>query len=87
MTTFITWQTAGGKKGRCDARCHNAKRTKCKCCCGGLAHGSANGKSTTEQQEHLAGIVAEVTEQAATLQLDGHLKTFNVRPQQQKLPM
>ena len=28
MTTVMTWETSGGKKGRCDARCHNAVHPK-----------------------------------------------------------
>jgi len=39
MTTLISWQDGGGSKGRCDARCHNAKRQKCECICGGRNHG------------------------------------------------
>lgn len=32
----------GSKKTRvCGARCHNAKRAKCGCWCGGLFHGAA----------------------------------------------
>lgn len=40
MTTLIEYRNREGKiTGRCDARCHNAKRPKCKCVCGGLNHG------------------------------------------------
>jgi len=26
---------------RCDARCHNAKKPRCRCWCGGFFHGSS----------------------------------------------
>lgn len=37
--TLIYQRTTGGRMNRCDARCHNAKRAKCKCICGGRYHG------------------------------------------------
>ena len=29
-----------GKVRRCNSRCHNAKRPRCRCWCGGLFHGA-----------------------------------------------
>ena len=29
-----------GKVRRCDRRCHNAKKPRCRCWCGGFFHGS-----------------------------------------------
>jgi hypothetical protein len=49
MTTIMTWETSGGKKGRCDARCHKAIHPKCACICGGRYHGSAHRPGGVEQ--------------------------------------
>ena len=51
MTTLISWETGGGKRGRCDARCHNAKSPKCKCCCGGHYHGAARDGTLSQKVE------------------------------------
>lgn len=39
MATLMQWSNSDGIKGRCDARCHNASSTHCKCMCGGRYHG------------------------------------------------
>jgi len=39
MATLMKVRTSGGYKGRCDARCYNAKGPDCDCCCGGVNHG------------------------------------------------
>lgn len=49
MTTIMSWGNSSGTRGRCDARCHNAKGSKCKCMCGGKYHGSANRPGGVEQ--------------------------------------
>lgn len=49
MTTIMTWETSGGKKGRCDGRCHKAIHPKCACICGGRYHGSAHRPGGVEQ--------------------------------------
>ena len=51
MVTLISTGTSSGKKGRCDARCYNAKSKKCKCCCGGMNHGAGlqNAAQNTQQ--------------------------------------
>lgn len=63
MTTIISWETSGGKKGRCDARCHNAKGSKCVCCCGGRYHGAARdgtlGQKVEAQQETILNELRE----------------------------
>ena len=51
MTTLISWGTGGGRRGQCDARCHNAKRPKCKCCCGGHYHGAARDGTLSQKVE------------------------------------
>jgi hypothetical protein len=37
--TLISYQSSGGDKGRCDARCYNAKHDPCNCICRGANHG------------------------------------------------
>ena len=39
MTTLISTGSSSGQTGRCDAKCYNAKDSKCNCCCGGANHG------------------------------------------------
>jgi hypothetical protein len=40
MTTLISVHNSDGCVGRCDAKCHVAKGSVCRCICGGLAHGA-----------------------------------------------
>lgn len=61
MATVISWETSGGRKGRCDARCHNAKRKRCNCCCGGHYHGAARDGTLGEKVEALQeGLLQEL---------------------------
>jgi len=85
MTTFMTWETSSGKKGRCDAKCHNAKNPACKCACGGLMHGAARGKTEAALQDYqnrvAATIFGELHKKVAAMEL----KSFNHWPTQLKL--
>ena len=45
----MSWGKSDGTKGRCDARCHNAKGSVCHCCCGGAFHGSTHQPGGVEQ--------------------------------------
>jgi len=49
-----------GKVRRCDKRCHNARRPRCRCWCGGFFHGSAG----TANREALAQGVSQVLDRA-----------------------
>ena len=50
MTTLISQYGGSGKcRGRCDARCHDARGPVCRCICGGRFH----GKGFARAQEHL----------------------------------
>jgi len=49
MTTIMTWGNSEGTKGRCDAKCHNAKGSVCKCMCGGRYHGAAHRPGGVEK--------------------------------------
>lgn len=39
MTTIYTVHKGDKIIGRCDAKCHEATRFDCQCCCGGAHHG------------------------------------------------
>lgn len=39
MTTLISSYTEDGHSRRCDAKCYNAKKSKCVCICRGANHG------------------------------------------------
>ena len=39
MTTAIAVYNSEGVVGRCDARCHDATSSTCRCICGGRLHG------------------------------------------------
>jgi len=74
MATLVSWGTSGGQKGRCDARCHNAKGARCTCCCGGHYHGAARDgtlgqKVEALQEELLKGLAAEGKEARGQLPL------------------
>jgi hypothetical protein len=59
MTTLISYKTSTGATGRCDAKCHKAKRQKCKCICGGLNHGVGQKQAAKNIPEHLKEILKE----------------------------
>lgn len=58
----------GSKHRRCDKRCHDAKRVRCGCWCGGLFHGAA-GEAAREAfvAAYGASIPAESPELAEPL--------------------
>lgn len=39
MSTLMSTGNSSGETGRCDAKCYDAKNSKCTCCCGGRNHG------------------------------------------------
>lgn len=49
MVVVMTQESSGGKRRQCNASCHNAKRLKCVCICGGRYHGGARD-GTLEQR-------------------------------------
>ena len=50
-----------GRVRRCDSRCHNAKRPRCRCWCGGAFHG-VDGAGAVNR-EALAQGMTELLEQ------------------------
>ncbi len=66
MTTLMTWGNSEGEKGRCDAKCHDAKEPDCKCMCGGAFHGAAlrTGGVETAVNEFWQEVVEEAEKRA-----------------------
>ncbi len=48
-----------GKVRRCDKRCHNAKRPRCQCWCGGFFHGSVGAANRQALQEGMTHLLEE----------------------------
>lgn len=48
MTTIYAVYDRYGLVGRCDARCHEAKKPECHCICGGARHGV--GSRVTQEE-------------------------------------
>ncbi len=66
-----------GKVRRCNARCHRARGTRCRCWCGGFFHGSGGAAN----REALAQNVSEVLDQA------GFKEGETAYIEQKKLPL
>ena len=43
-------QEIGGKKRRCDSRCHYSRGKRCRCICGGRFHGKALKDNQLERE-------------------------------------
>ena len=71
-----------GKVRRCDSRCHNAKRPRCRCWCGGFFHGSGGAAN----REALVQAVTEA-DQALFLQQHGFKESETAYIEQKKLPL
>jgi hypothetical protein len=73
MATVMSWGDSDGTKGRCDGRCHNAKKTDCHCMCGGRYHGTvANGSFDQVRREHGQEIIDAAAERARAEGWDLH---------------
>lgn len=64
MTVLLTLHRDGRRIAICNARCYNAKRSKCDCICGGLLH----GKGPDVAKQRARAVAADV---AADLHVDG----------------
>lgn len=71
-----------GKVRRCNARCHNAKRPRCRCWCGGHFHGSGGAANR-------AGLLQAVNEAAERLHLEqaGFKEGETVYIEQKEIPL
>ena len=67
MATVMSWRSSGGDKGRCDAKCHNAKHPKCVCMCGGRFHGSTNRSGGVKRavRDYWEDVLTEVEKKAS----------------------
>lgn len=79
MVTLMSWGNSEGTKGRCDAKCHNAKDPDCDCMCGGRYHGGASDGTLSERvkqygEEILEG--ARVRAAAEGWTLEGNLNSI-----------
>ncbi len=52
MATLIAVYDSDGCRGRCDARCYNAKRPKCTCICRGMNHGKGLAAAQENTRRH-----------------------------------
>ncbi len=50
MTTLMAVYDNNGCRGRCDARCYNARTPECECVCGGINHGVGLEKAVDNTQ-------------------------------------
>ena len=47
------------KVRRCDKRCHNAKRPRCRCWCGGFFHGSGGAANRAALAQGMTGLLGQ----------------------------
>ena len=66
MTTLISVHKTGAGPGglaacvgRCDAKCHDAKKVKCNCVCSGWNHGAGERQAIVNTEAHFDTIVVE----------------------------
>lgn len=72
-----------GKVRRCDKRCHNAKRPRCRCVCGGFYH----GKDGTGAVNRATLAQTTETEQKQLLEQHGFKEGETKFVWQQELPL
>lgn len=65
MTTIISETKTGGRMRRCDANCHNAKGTVCRCVCNGRYHGRGARALEILRADLAAGLHGEALWSAA----------------------
>ena len=76
MATLMTWGNSDGTKGRCDARCHDAKEPECSCMCQGRYHGIGQEQAVSLHTQDWFGVEHPTQEDVA--KLAGRLKTAQV---------
>lgn len=73
MTTVYAVYNNDGCVGRCDAKCHEAEGSECRCICGGAMHG-VGGAIAQDDRKFLTD--AEILENTQGLNADGPLRVF-----------
>ena len=68
MTTLIAVYNNDGCKGRCDARCYEAREPHCDCVCSGRNHGAGLERAVENTRELANGWIETYTQQ-------NHIKT------------
>jgi hypothetical protein len=82
MTTLIAVYDSDGCRGRCDARCYEAKDDKCDCICGGRNHGAGRNQAIENTQE-----LAEQWIDDYNQKHHGEEFTFKVKPIYQQMEL
>lgn len=59
MVTLISWSTSGGSKGRCDAKCYEAREPACDCICGGRNHGAGLQRAIENTTQQAQGWISQ----------------------------
>ena len=59
MPTLITQKVGSGPTRRCDAKCHDAKKSKCTCICKGMNHGAGGTQAIINTHEKGLDLIAE----------------------------
>ena len=59
MTTLISCSFSGGDRGRCDAKCYDAREPDCDCICGGRNHGAGREQAIENTRELAQGWIEQ----------------------------
>jgi len=89
MATILALYNSDGCVGRCDAKCHEAKGTECRCICGGKYHGRGGARHSellTLDPRELEGVKQHAHEDGLHLVVAGvSLVDLRKRPRQCEL--
>lgn len=65
MATLMTWGNSDGAKGRCDAKCHEAKEPECMC--GGRYHRIGTERAVAQHTKDWFGVENPTGEEVAAM--------------------
>lgn len=60
MSTIMSTGNSSGETGRCDAKCYDAKNSKCHCCCNGINHGVGISKAIENVNQYANEMINEL---------------------------
>lgn len=69
MTLVAQYDGDGTLRGRCDARCYNARHTKCTCICGGCNHGKGLQAALQQTREMFSELCRRAAEEGLRFRL------------------